>query len=362
MSPAANDWDAFQQLNASNGPYHEPLALWTWRHLVNRTDAYVRYRALHRRFDGRKMWTVRSTPLDVATLKRHFIGHKVEDVVALHAISRENTCRWVAVDLDCHADDPALASKNCAYAVVLANRLLGYGFRPLVLDSDGRGGFHLLVLFSEPVDASVAFSFVHWLTADWACYGVGRPDLFPRHRWLAPGKVGFALRLLGRHHTRPHWTGVLTPAGPCSGPAAVQAVLSTSGVPPMHIPSEARSYELDSELLAQTVMLLPGQTVEDAERRKAPPAVTYSSPHEALAEAYRFLAGARPSVQGQQGDIRCWKLACAFFFKFPSLAPADAMPPFREWNSRCLPAFSEAELWDKLQRAHRYAAGRGGAR
>src|SRR5262245_41939988 len=96
----------------------EELAAWAWP-FVNRTDVWGGYLPLDRRgqkfkgADGKE--TVYDGPVTrPATKKRgqvlltkdiiaqHFAGARPEDVVGLHALSRENTARWGGADIDKH--------------------------------------------------------------------------------------------------------------------------------------------------------------------------------------------------------------------------------------------------------------------
>jgi hypothetical protein len=85
-------------------------------------------------------------------LARHFRGASEGDLIGLHALSLKNTCRWLAIDIDLHDDaDPEQAGGNRRAAVRYWRRLKEAGFTPLLLASNGRGGFHLVVLFDAPV-------------------------------------------------------------------------------------------------------------------------------------------------------------------------------------------------------------------
>jgi hypothetical protein len=43
------------------------------------------------------------------------------------------------------------------FAVAIANCLLQLGFRPLVLDSEGRGGIHIWIIFDRPIQSELAY-------------------------------------------------------------------------------------------------------------------------------------------------------------------------------------------------------------
>src|SRR5262249_35909810 len=136
----------------------EALADWTLRLLVNRTDACGRYNPLCRRGqprrDGRpglvgNLYTDK-TPLTRAKLVRHYSVTCPEDVVGLHSTSPANICRWGAFDVDRH-DDDIDPDRTLAVALTLYCLALERGFRPLLTDSNGAGGYHMRLVFRAPV-------------------------------------------------------------------------------------------------------------------------------------------------------------------------------------------------------------------
>lgn len=335
-------WDAFPQV----------LAIWAEKTLWNGAPAYVSYLPKHRRTDARKVVTVKKAPTR-EVLTRHFAGKDVGDLVALHSTSPQGTCRWIAIDLDCHADDPGLARRNEEFARAIGSCLLYHGLWPLVMDSDGRGGFHVLVPFSEPVPSELAYRFAKWLVQEWRQFGVPEPETFPKQPNLKGLKYGCALRLPGRHHTRDHRVRLLLPDGWKEGPAAANELFLCTGTPPGRIPHAARAYTPERLLVAQVMVLMmpPGATSPASSTPKPP-----VSPQERLTRARRYLERTPPAVQGERGDERFWKVACSFFRAFRSLTLADAFPLFQEWNARCDPPFPDHVVHDKLRRASQKAA------
>ncbi|MFK8113875.1 MAG: hypothetical protein AB8B91_16860, partial [Rubripirellula sp.] len=86
-------------------------------------------------------------------------------------------------------------------------RLQGMGLDPVLMDSNGRGGFHLVVIFAEPMHSRSVRAFVESLVHDYRKRGLDQlPDLFPGT--LGSNHLGSWLRLPGRHHTHPHYTRV----------------------------------------------------------------------------------------------------------------------------------------------------------
>jgi hypothetical protein len=69
--------------------------------------------------------------------------------------------------------------------------------------------------------------------------------------------------------------------------------------------------------------------------------------------ARRYLAAVPPATQGQHGDLHTFRMCCRLVRGF-ALSDADAFSLLAEWNRRCQPPWSEAELRDKLHNARWY--------
>ena len=220
------------------------LAQWARRQLLNRDDAWGSYLPLEQRGDRN---TARTThgELTVEVLEQHFAGADVGDLVGLHAIAPDNTCRWLAVDIDHHGDhDEELAQLNFYAATAWYDRLIELGFRPLLIDSNGRGGFHLIVLFSEPVASTVVFNFGRWLVSDWEDHRLREiPEVFPKQPQLETFRpYGNWLRLPGRHHTLPFVSRIWSGQQWLSGERAIDMILSATGQPVDRVPPDAADY------------------------------------------------------------------------------------------------------------------------
>jgi Primase C terminal 2 (PriCT-2) len=222
------------------------LAAWTWGRLVNRTDAFGQYRPLGQR-DGKGHAFIQKAELTPATLRRHFEGRDVGHLIGLFstcprdpgATDSIETGRWGGIDIDRHGD-AGDAEANERYALRLAAR--AKDFAPLVLDSNGSGGFHLLILFDGPRPTIDVFAFLKWLVRDWRDHGLAtEPETFPKQAALKDGGFGNWLRLLGRHHTRDHWTRVynLDTKTWLDGTEAIEYILSSPGATEP-IPAEAQ--------------------------------------------------------------------------------------------------------------------------
>ena len=69
--------------------------------------------------------------------------------------------------------------------------------------------------------------------------------------------------------------------------------------------------------------------------------------------ARRYLALVPPAVTGEHGDLRTFRVCCRLARGF-ALDEEQALQALSEWNQRCQPPWTTAELVDKLRRAARY--------
>lgn len=70
--------------------------------------------------------------------------------------------------------------------------------------------------------------------------------------------------------------------------------------------------------------------------------------------ARRYLAATPPATAGRHGDIATFRVCCRLVHTF-GLTDAGAVEVLREWNGRCLPPWSEVELFAKVRSARRAA-------
>jgi hypothetical protein len=182
-------------------------------HLVNRTDVWGRYvrnkseattRAVTAPFAAERG----KVGLDHDSLRKHFRQAEPGGQLGVHSAGRDRTSRWLAIDLGRHdPDDPHAVTRegNLAAAQGWRQALADRGLDPVLMDSNGIGGFHLLVVFAEPMNTAAVHEYADRLVADFERRGLDRkPEVFPKH----PGADSYGdwLRLPGRHHTRPHFT------------------------------------------------------------------------------------------------------------------------------------------------------------
>ena len=202
--------------------------------LQNRSDVHGAYLPISARRpntrSGRPMLSYTSAAaLTEAMLVRHFEGRDRGDLVGLHVSSPEETCRWVVVDVDAH-DEAADPAANWKMALAACHAAEGLGLDVLLQDSNGKGGYHLWIVFDDPVAMADACRLGKWLVRDHADFGfIKAPETFPKRPGLSGKRIGNWVRLPGLHHTRDHWTRVWGGDRWLVGRRAIRAILAVSG-------------------------------------------------------------------------------------------------------------------------------------
>jgi len=189
------------------------LAHWTMNQLVNRTDVWGRYtgktdspfKAVTAPFSRERG----KVQLDESSLEKHFKVATGKGLLGVHSTGRGYLSRWLAIDVDRHDEDDLSITfdSNLSAMQFWSEKLRSQGLDPLLFDSNGIGGFHLWVLFEEPMDTTSVHDFGRHLTADYVQRGLDDPpEIFPGS--VCHGHFGNWLRLPGRHHSRDHFTRV----------------------------------------------------------------------------------------------------------------------------------------------------------
>ena len=186
------------------------------RTLVNRTDVWGRY--INKRSRERTANHAITAPfrdergkvfLNASSLEKHFKTKLISGVLGLHSTSADITSRWLVVDIDLHDEEElsVTAEGNFVAARFWHEKLAQVGFDPLLFDSNGRGGFHLMVVFESPMCTHSVHKFGKELVSDFAMRGLDQePEIFPgKPQW---NHYGDWLRIPGRHHTRDHYSRV----------------------------------------------------------------------------------------------------------------------------------------------------------
>jgi hypothetical protein len=336
------------------------LASWASSRLINRRDVWGGYWTEQTADGPVTRATTRPHPRDrgrvyVGTqlLANHFAAVYTRSVVGLHSTSIENTSLWGAVDVDWHIESSTAPNVNLAAAIHWYGRLKVLGFRPLLTDSNGKGGFHLRALFREPVPTAKVYRFLCWLVRDHAKHGLPTPpETFPKQSQIKPGGYGNWLRLPGRHHTREHWSRGWNGSDWLDDYAAIDFILALDGDDPQLIPSEAQ---------APKVTLI----IRRASNRRI-----VRSQVDALSSRIRSYLAKLPIGlgEGMRRDDYGFIFA-AFLVRDLGLSDAEALPWLEEWDRRnavakgpdCLrKLLASARAYGR--HAYRTALARGGSR
>lgn len=222
--------------------YAPELAEWAMKRLVNRRDVWSQYTIKNDKVsvvmlpikERRKLGTDMVT---INKLERHFSGRAPNHLVGMFSISDHSTCKWLAIDIDLHDESIANADEvieaNKAALFAWAGKLRAMGMDPLVMDSNGVGGYHIWVLFDKEYPLADVYDFGESIRSEWEAYNLPRkPEMFPPKREVGPDDLPYTLRLPGRHHSRPHYTRIYNFEFPdetewLDGGEAIEVMLAT---------------------------------------------------------------------------------------------------------------------------------------
>lgn len=141
--------------------------------------------------------------LTLDTLRWHFTGIDPGFLIGAAITSQEGTCKWGLIDIDRHMESTN-PETNWKYAQLIWSRIKQLGFNPLLLDSNGFGGYHILFLFAEPRPHADVYAFLQWCIRDQKDHALGEPpETFPKQAII---REGTWVRLPGLHHTKTHYT------------------------------------------------------------------------------------------------------------------------------------------------------------
>jgi hypothetical protein len=341
------------------------LAEWAMARLVNRTDVWGGYVQLADR--GKKYTDAAGQPavlgasltkpaksrrgkehLTQQILIRHFQARGPEDVIGLHTTSPENTSKWGGPEIDWHGLQSTGPQVNLEAAIGWYSKLTRLGFRPLLTDSNGKGGYHLLALFSEPVQTAKVYAFLTWLVSDHVKYGLPNPpEIFPKQPRIET--YGNWLRVPGRHHTRPHWSRVWDGNRWLEGHQAIDLMLLLDGDSPRLIPGAAASYRFQRRPERQCQ--IPSAVPVVADNR--------------LTERIQHYANQLPHLGEGEGRHRVAYRFAAYMVRDWQVPDSEALTWLESWDAGNRPPLGADELGRIMADARRYgrhAYGSGAAR
>lgn len=292
------------------------LSQWAWNRLAIKRDRHGLYSP-----EGGAHWSF--SPLTQDELAAHFAG---ECTLGVGSTTPEDKCLWVAWDLDNHSDELP-ADANLSYAIVLMNRLVEMGFRPVIEHSDGRGGIHVWLPFSRPIDAKTAYRFSRHVAHDYQQH-IPAIECLPKSPTVqnTEAKCGTYLRLPGKHHKRNHWSRFWGDGEWLEAADGIELLLSLRGDDPelIRIPEQ--------EL--QTFTITHDWRSDDA----------------VVERARKYLSRIPGAVSDNGGHNQTFHAACVLVKGF-ELSQDQAFDVLSEWNASCLPPWKEHELRHKIQSA-----------
>ncbi|MCC7313313.1 MAG: hypothetical protein IT419_00725 [Planctomycetes bacterium] len=148
--------------------------------------------------------------------------------IAAHTISKDSTAKWIAFDIDAH-NDQTDCNLNFAVAKRLLNAIHAAGLKAIVEDSNGRGGYHIWVVFDQPIPSELAYRLAIHLRARADAAGI---EAFPKQPNISRSRpYGNFLRLPGKHHKArpPHWSRIYDAGRKVwlDGSAAIEALIDS---------------------------------------------------------------------------------------------------------------------------------------
>jgi hypothetical protein len=205
---------------------------------------------------------------------RHFRAGRAEDVIGAHSTRIDEHgmcwCKRVGVDVDAH-DEKADADANFRRALVVAALAHALGYRMLLTDSDGKGGFHVRVFFREEVPSEDAYALAVYLRGD------GEDETFPKQPNLdgCEKKCGNWMSIPVRRpklapQGQEHWSRVWDFDQSCwlTGNGAIDAILACEGDPFVPAPAGQVAQRKRGPARAVNGAALPDE-IEVEESRRA---------------------------------------------------------------------------------------------
>jgi hypothetical protein len=208
------------------------LAGWTMQRLVHRTDQWQAFRARRKQTPACDC-SEGEGALTLKLIARHYAATDASALIAVAAAAADLTARWLGIEVDCaeHADQesPPNVTPGSNFHAMLAwhDKLKVLQLEPILEDTDGAGGYRLLVFFDESEALAKVVSFGQQLTIDYGDLGLHQPPTVMKP-WL---------RLPGLHPQREHRSRIWDGSQWRSGEEAVRRLLAVPSTPPQFMRS-----------------------------------------------------------------------------------------------------------------------------
>lgn len=214
------------------------LAAYVWKHHVVRTDRWGCHgppgddgRVRKWIYPGKEQAKKPLYPLTEWLIRKHFEHPKnAWNCVGLLPISTDDMCKWGAIDIDMHDESKDDPTANLNAALHYFEKLSGLGFNPLLTESNGKGGYHLRVILSEPIKCNRMFHFMRGIVAKFKDFGfIQAPETFPKQSTIEGKKTGNMLRLFGMHPKTKKYLKVYNGEAWLEGKPAIDFILTHTG-------------------------------------------------------------------------------------------------------------------------------------
>lgn len=181
----------------------DDLAAWVERIQIRDDYAqWIRFKDKQKK-DGWRCLKQKEHPLAMK-LRGHFSGHDTLGMYTTHP--KRQTCKFFGLDIDAHEGQDVDVVANWLFALRCYNELRAMGLHPMLEDSNGKGGYHVWVLFDNEVFATHLYALGCWLrkyTPNGVCV-----EAFPKQPTIMEIGYGNQMRLPGKHHKSAHWSGI----------------------------------------------------------------------------------------------------------------------------------------------------------
>jgi len=328
----------------------DELAAWFDAHLVNRRDGWGEYYVHKGEVRTITAPAKERRGLEILSPQRillHLADPSPSARIGFHTTSPANTCRWIAIDIDDHTSDGRYRVPNLLAATCWFSTLRAKGLHPLLFDTNGRGGFHLYVIFAHPLSSKVAHAFAKSIVAEFSQYGLEvAPEVFPKQPQLTAERIwGSWVRAPGKHHRFNHWMRAWSGDKWLMGNDVVDYILALPLSDPARLPAPSATAPMTPVVPAPLMTTGPQTISADVIGRRIA----------------GYLASLENRAGGAGRNEQTFKGA-AFICRDLGQREEIAFEHLKEWNARNSPPLDDQELRQVVSNAAKYGANDRGCR